>query len=142
MAPSKFFDLIKNVLLKTKLMKCAGLHSNKTNLGVSQGSFFGPLLFIIFGNDFPAIIGSNKNLTIYVGDNNHKYFNQSLALNHYQEILNKLKTLLNKKDLSLNIAKIVFMQFTPHISDYKRGSQVANNTKSIAQVSIAKLSWV
>ena len=138
---SKAFDSIDHQLLLTKLpsfgirtntntyrffknyledrrqkVKLDGISSSelKIKTGVPQGSILGPLLFIMFVNDFPRTVLESKcvmyadDTTIYASSRNPS--NIEFALNND---LRNANNWYNRNKLKLNIAKTKFMVIYP-----------------------------
>ena len=85
-----------------------GVDSNvrEKEVGVLQGSYLGPLLFLIYINDFPQAV-QDSSVTMSADDTS--LCHQSHDLTQLNEAINsdlkKLETWLNGNKLSLNVAK-------------------------------------
>jgi len=139
---SKAFDTIDHELLLEKL-ELAGIRgvplswfrsyllgrrqavrvkSKKSNLlniqyGVPQGSVLGPILFLIFVNDFCD--GSfNGHLTAFADDTALSYSAETFDELHYkmQSDLNRISLWFSCNKLSLNVSKTVYIIFSLSLS--------------------------
>ena len=90
--------------------------SNRDMLyGVPQGSILGPLLFIIYINDFPNVC-ENCTFILYADDANILISGRNIA--EIEEIFNtlskKLEIWVNSNALALNLKKTNYMIFSNH----------------------------
>ena len=80
--------------------------------GVPQGSVLGPLLFLVYINDFPTV---SKILTFYLfADDTNIYYESSNTFDLQRKInieLKKVKKWLDANKLALNIEKTNFVLF-------------------------------
>lgn len=85
----------------------------KVGQGVPQGSILGPLLFLVYVNDFPSAVGAVSTV-MFADDTTLTVIGQSTNnVNMLQsEVLNKCKVWLNANKLILNSAKTVSMHFS------------------------------
>ena len=86
---------------------------NDINVGVSQGSCLGPLLFLVYINDFPCIVKNSKG-SMYADDTSIYHSSKDImqlntALN---EELQRLDRWLQGNKLPLNVAKTRSMLIT------------------------------
>ena len=83
--------------------------------GVPQGSILGPLLFIIYINDFPNVC-ENCTFILYADDANILISGRNIA--EIEEIFNtlskKLEIWVNSNALALNLKKTNYMIFSNH----------------------------
>ena len=86
---------------------------NDINVGVPQGSCLGPLLFLVYINDFPCIIKNSK-VSMYADDTSVYHSSKdTMQLNTaLNEELRRLDRWLKGNKLSLNVAKIPSMLIT------------------------------
>ena len=78
--------------------------------GVPQGSILGPLLFLVFINDFPSVITTQS--LIFADDT--KCFRQILTISDIDQLQCDLDSLLDWSlinHLAFNVSKFVFMTF-------------------------------
>lgn len=102
-------EWITNYLFNREQVVCVeGTYSTKQPLlsGVPQGSIPGPLLFILFFNDFPECFTNSRivmyadDTVIYVTDKNKAKIEQ-----HLEEDLEKIAVYFEKNELIINLKK-------------------------------------
>ena len=86
---------------------------SQVRLGVPQGSILGPLLFLLFINDFPNI-SPEVEYILYADDSNIFISGPDLdeITDTLSNVLNKIHTWINSNQLILNIEKSNFMIFS------------------------------
>jgi hypothetical protein len=126
---------------RSQVVKFNGGYSKPiiTNRGVPQGSILGPLLFVIFMNDFKSVLSSTPvlyadDVTIILSHND--LFTLNTCLN--QELENAIDW-FNRNELSMNLCKTMKLFFSLN----KRGID-SNGCKSVKMLGIyldSVLAW-
>ena len=114
--------------------------SLKINCGVPQGSILGPLLFLIYVNDFSSCITKGK--TIMFADNTNLFFSK----NCYERVLQianaelkRVDTWLTANKLSLNIDKTNYIVFRTPRSKLPDQHTLQLRKKDIKRVASLKI---
>lgn len=161
---SKAFDTVKHCILLEKLnrygirgtalefmksyltnrkqkVKIQGQYSNEILLevGVPQGTILGPLLFIIYINDLLNVLPDNA-ISSYADDTivislGETWEETQLSMNLY---LKKVSEWLISNQLSLNIAKTVFIAFGLQSDSVPNTLDIRINDKQIQRVEFCK----
>ena len=95
-------DIPKRVPIGTKL-----------NRGVTQGSIFGPLFFLLYNNDSPYIINNISKLILYADDTSI-IFSNSNSTDYVTFIVtfDKMNLRFTINSLSFNLFKCNYVHFT------------------------------
>ena len=163
----KAFDTVNHQILLHKLSRCGLDHMSlswfrsylsnrsqqvviegvlsdpaKVNIGVPQGSILGPLLFILFVNDFPSVVNSSE-VDLYADDTTICAAGKTVSAikNVLNSDLVKVQAWLNINRLILNTDKTVCMLVTTKQKSAKinKNLNININGTQIEQVSCAKL---
>ena len=83
---------------------------NQVTKGVPQGSILGPLLFMVFVNDLPSVVG-RCSVNLYAHDTTIYACieDPSLVRKHLEEYLGAIATWINTNSLKMNVAKTQLM---------------------------------
>ena len=107
--------------------------------GVPQGSVLGPLLFIIYINDF---INSSSIFNFHLFADDCNLFYSDKDLQHLEETVNRelgeINTWLCANKLSLNIDKTHFVIFHPYQKKLNYSMKIEINGKTINQYKSVK----
>ena len=102
------------------------------SVGVPQGSVLGPLLFLMYVNDMPFVVGGGASMIQYADDTTLYCSNSSIdeTCRILSVNLSKIKIWLDSNYLSLNVAKTHFTIFTnksinPDISIELEGQKIS-----------------
>ena len=117
----KIISLLKNYLTnrkqRTKLFSVVS-ELERISIGVPQGSTIGPVMFIVYINDLPAVLNHCNTImyaddtVMYCAHNDNKVVRKKL-----QADLCKVQKWCSDNKLTLNVKKTKLMTF---MSDYKR----------------------
>jgi hypothetical protein len=133
-------DRHKSVILKDNYSNYT-TYSNwgKIQQGVPQGSILGPLLFLLYNNDFPQITNSNSKIVLFADDTSIIVTNPNQL--DFKNDINKVFNYINKwfkaNLLSLNIDKTYFMQFST-TNSYVTDLNITYNNNKIYKISNMK----
>jgi exonuclease III len=143
----KFFALIESYL--TNRYQKVTLNSNtnmmsssnwvKLRCGVPQGSIIGPLLFLIYINDLPSIVGKNNNIVLYADDTSLTITDTNRDDFFYQinKMLKELDNWFDANLLKLNFHKTHYMEFKTR-KQLNYNVQVLHNSNCIINASVTK----
>jgi len=145
-------QIIKSYLTsRTQCVEVEGIKSGYTNIkiGVPQGSILGPLLFLLYINDFPIICKHSK--CILYADDTAIFFESDNTIQLQNMLNNDLPSIckwLQANKLSLNTEKTYCQiynmsrkEINPTVSLNGKNIQFVNKTKYLGMWIDDKLSW-
>ena len=125
-----------------------GVKSDKISIkcGVPQGSVLGPLLFLLYINDFS---NCSKILDIHLFDDDSNLFLSDKNLINIERVINcelvKVKDWLNANKLTLNVSKSNFVIFHSHKKKVNHNLKISINDVALEQnktLNTLKQSWI
>lgn len=158
---SKAFDCVDHTTLLGKMEQC-GIRNNQLELirsylsgrrqrtalnidgttyvsgerqllmGVPQGSILGPLLFVVYINDFAGLFDFTRtHLVMYADDTNIliKNTNIPLSIESTKEILNCVSQWFAHNKLALNVKKTECIMFSPRSRDFSTQALYYNDVE-------------
>ena len=125
-----------------------GVKSDKISIkcGVPQGSVLGPLLFLLYINDFS---NCSKIIDIHLFADDSNLFLSDKNLINIERVINcelvKVKDWLNANKLTLNVSKSNFVIFHSHKKKVNHNLKISINDVALEQnktLNTLKQSWI
>ena len=128
-------DRKQTVYIKSKNKSAYSLPTN-VNVGIPQGSFLGPILYIIYTNDLPHVL--HDPLSMYADDTNVN-INSANAEECANSIVNNTQMLTNyfgANDLSMNAEKNKIVHF--RLNNSPSNLEMRDTIVDISEVTISE----
>lgn len=139
------YNMLKSYL--SERLQCVQINDTRSaflpiNIGVPQGSILGPLLFILYINDFPLLCGQHVTTLLYADDTAIFLEGESKEIiqTRLDTFLPKVADWFSSNQLSLNTGKTYYQIYTSKLLNFELSVQLngasINRTKTVKYLGV------